>query len=69
MIARFLRHKAEQPDGDAGVGDEVLENDDDDGRDSDGPPVSDGSEVEDGAEGRAGEEVEIIRDERPTAMG
>ena len=35
MIARFLRHKAEHPEGDADVGDEVLESDDG-GRDSDG---------------------------------
>ena len=46
----------------------MLESDDD-GRDLDGPPVSDGSGVEDGAAERAGEEVEIIRDERPTADG
>ena len=68
MIARFLRHWAEQQEGDADVGDEVLERDDD-GLDSDGPPVSEASGVEDGAAGRAGEEVEIIRDERPTADG
>ena len=55
MIARFLRHRAEQLKGDADVGDEVLASDDDG--------------VEDGAAERAGEEVEIIRDERPTADG
>ena len=68
MIARLPRHNAERQEGDADVGDEVLESDDD-GRDSEGPPVSEASGVEDGAAERAGEEVEIIRDERPTADG
>ncbi len=70
MIARFVRHKKEHVDDDAGA-EEGGAASDDDGRDPDKAPVSEdsGDDGLDDAAKRLREEAEIVRDERPTADG
>ena len=70
MLARFFRHEAEHPEEGADAAADAAESDDD-GRDRrEGDKSEDsGDELPEDAAARLRDEVEVIRDELPTADG